>query len=102
MINLQEPGEHAHCGPPLTPSGFSYMPEVFMSKNSTLNRIIRYERLTMICQVYYYNYSWRDYDNGSLDGLLDAVKVLAFSVSQGKVAVHCHAGRRRARDSRRR
>lgn len=70
------------------------MPEVFMSKNSNLLLQVPNEVESFIkaSEVYYYSYSWRDYDNGSLDGLLDAVKVLAFSVSQGKVAVHCHAG----------
>lgn len=42
--------------------------------------------------VFYYNFGWKDYENGSLEGLLDAVKVLSFAVNQGKVAVHCHAG----------
>ncbi|XP_057379821.2 uncharacterized protein LOC130702174 [Daphnia carinata] len=75
IINLQTAGEHAHCGPPLTPSGFSYLPEIFMDKD-----------------IYYYNFGWKDYDHGSLEGLLDAVKVLSFAVNQGKAAVHCHAG----------
>ena len=42
--------------------------------------------------VYFYNYAWTDYGDASLAHLLDMVKVLAFSVTQGKVAVHCHAG----------
>lgn len=42
--------------------------------------------------VYYYNFGWKDYEHGSLEGLLNAVKVLSFAVTQGKVAVHCHAG----------
>lgn len=42
--------------------------------------------------VYYYNFGWKDYSHGTLDGLLDAVKVLTFALTQGKVAVHCHAG----------
>ncbi|TRY56907.1 hypothetical protein DNTS_017067 [Danionella cerebrum] len=33
-----------------------------------------------------------DFGVSSLEGMLDAVKVLAFSVREGKVAVHCHAG----------
>ncbi|EFX87457.1 hypothetical protein DAPPUDRAFT_96956 [Daphnia pulex] len=75
IINLQTAGEHSHCGPPLTSSGFSYLPESFMEKD-----------------IFYYNFGWKDYENGSLEGLLDAVKVLTFAVNQGKVAVHCHAG----------
>lgn len=34
IINLQTPGEHSHCGQPLTSSGFSYLPEIFMEKDS--------------------------------------------------------------------
>ncbi len=34
IINLQTAGEHSHCGPPLTSSGFSYLPESFMEKDS--------------------------------------------------------------------
>ena len=34
IINLQTAGEHSHCGPPLTSSGFSYLPENFMEKDS--------------------------------------------------------------------
>ncbi|XP_046458132.1 protein tyrosine phosphatase domain-containing protein 1-like isoform X2 [Daphnia pulex] len=75
IINLQTAGEHSHCGPPLTSSGFSYLPESFMEKD-----------------IFYYNFGWKDYESGSLEGLLDAVKVLTFAVNQGKVAVHCHAG----------
>lgn len=33
-----------------------------------------------------------DFGVSSLEGMLDAVKVLAFAVQEGKVAVHCHAG----------
>lgn len=33
-----------------------------------------------------------DFGVSSLEEILDAVKVLAFSVQGGKVAVHCHAG----------
>lgn len=46
----------------------------------------------MFSIVFYYNFGWKDYEIGSLEGLLDAVKVLSFAVNQGKVAVHCHAG----------
>ena len=35
VINLQEPGEHANCGPQLEPeSGFTYDPKIFMDNNS--------------------------------------------------------------------
>lgn len=34
IINLQEVNEHANCGPPLEPSGFSYNPQEFMDADS--------------------------------------------------------------------
>uniref|UniRef100_A0A8C1G0P4 Zgc:77752 n=1 Tax=Cyprinus carpio TaxID=7962 RepID=A0A8C1G0P4_CYPCA len=42
--------------------------------------------------VYFYNFGMSDFGVSSLEGMLDAVKVLAFAVQEGKVAVHCHAG----------
>ncbi|CAK1543590.1 unnamed protein product [Leptosia nina] len=57
VINLQMPGEHASCGPPLTKSGFTYDPEIFMAND-----------------IYYYNFSWPDYGEASLSGLLDMAK----------------------------
>ncbi|KAM8867142.1 protein tyrosine phosphatase domain-containing protein 1 isoform 1-T1 [Synchiropus picturatus] len=76
VINLQRPGEHASCGNPLEPeSGFTYLPERFMEAG-----------------VYYYNFGWKDYGVASLTTILDMVKVMAFAVQEGKMAVHCHAG----------
>ncbi|XP_028265354.1 protein tyrosine phosphatase domain-containing protein 1 [Parambassis ranga] len=76
VINLQIPGEHASCGNPLEPeSGFSYHPEVFMENN-----------------IYFYNYGWTDYGVANLTTVLDMVKVMAFALQEGKIAVHCHAG----------
>ncbi|KAK9958746.1 hypothetical protein ABG768_010851 [Culter alburnus] len=76
IINMQLPGEHAHCGPPLEPdSGFTYSPQIFMDS-----------------QIFFYNFGMSDFGVSSLEGMVDAVKVLAFSVQEGKVAVHCHAG----------
>ncbi|KAI7802375.1 protein tyrosine phosphatase domain-containing protein 1 [Triplophysa rosa] len=76
IINMQLPGEHAHCGPPLeSDSNFTYSPQIFMDN-----------------KIYFYNFGMSDFGVLSLDGILDAVKVLAFSVQEGKVAVHCHAG----------
>lgn len=43
--------------------------------------------------VYYYNFAWKDYGDATLQGLLDMVKVLAFAVKEGRVAIHCHAGK---------
>uniref|UniRef100_A0A8C5D4E1 Protein tyrosine phosphatase domain-containing protein 1 n=1 Tax=Gouania willdenowi TaxID=441366 RepID=A0A8C5D4E1_GOUWI len=76
LINLQTAGEHATCGKPLEPnSGFSYCPEVFMENN-----------------IYFYNFGWSDYGVASLTKVLDIVKVMAFALQEGKIAVHCHAG----------
>ncbi|CAJ1084895.1 protein tyrosine phosphatase domain-containing protein 1 [Xyrichtys novacula] len=76
VINLQIPGEHASCGNPLEPeSGFSYRPEVFMENN-----------------IYFYNFGWNDYGVANLTTMLDMVKVMAFALQEGKIAVHCHAG----------
>ncbi|KAG7228130.1 hypothetical protein INR49_013413 [Caranx melampygus] len=76
VINLQIPGEHASCGNPLEPeSGFSYRPEVFMENH-----------------IYFYNFGWSDYGVANLTTVLDMVKVMAFALQEGKIAVHCHAG----------
>ncbi|XP_041975630.1 uncharacterized protein LOC121730577 isoform X2 [Aricia agestis] len=75
VVNLQTAGEHASCGPPLTASGFTYDPRVFMADD-----------------IYYYNFAWPDYGEATLSSLLDMAKVLSFAVQQGRVAIHCHAG----------
>ncbi|KAJ8411195.1 hypothetical protein AAFF_G00172010 [Aldrovandia affinis] len=76
IMNLQLPGEHAHCGDPLEPdSGFTYSPQVFMEND-----------------IFFYNFGMLDFGVSSLTGILDGVKVLAFAVKAGRVAVHCHAG----------
>ena len=76
IINLQTPGEHASCGPKLHPeSGFTYDPKDFMDEN-----------------IFFYNFGWKDYREASMSALLDMVKVVSFALSEGKVAVHCHAG----------
>ncbi|XP_067861352.1 protein tyrosine phosphatase domain-containing protein 1 [Heptranchias perlo] len=76
VINLQVPGEHAHCGDPLEfRSGFSYLPEIFMEND-----------------IYFFNFGMADFGVSSLVRVLDAVKVTSFAVQEGKVAVHCHAG----------
>ena len=68
-------GEHASCGPSLHESGFTYDPADFMKAN-----------------IFFYNFAWKDFGEASMVGLLDMVKVLSFALSEGKVAVHCHAG----------
>ncbi|XP_016915939.2 protein tyrosine phosphatase domain-containing protein 1-like isoform X1 [Apis cerana] len=75
IINLQTPGEHASCGGPLEESGFTYDPNVFMKHG-----------------IYYYNFALKDYGDATMNKLLDMVKVVAFAVQEGRVAIHCHAG----------
>ncbi|XP_059150237.1 protein tyrosine phosphatase domain-containing protein 1-like [Physella acuta] len=75
VINLQQPGEHAHCGFGNDESGFSYSPQILMEN-----------------KVYFYNFALMDYGVASVSTLLSIVKVMQFSLSSGKVAVHCHAG----------
>ncbi|XP_043283751.1 protein tyrosine phosphatase domain-containing protein 1-like isoform X2 [Venturia canescens] len=75
IVNLQTPGEHASCGGNLEESGFTYEPNHFM-KNG----------------IYYYNFAWKDYGDATMSKLLDMVKVVAFAVQEGRVAIHCHAG----------
>ncbi|XP_033095754.1 protein tyrosine phosphatase domain-containing protein 1-like [Anneissia japonica] len=75
IVNLQTAGEHASCGNPLEPSGFSYEPDAFMKED-----------------IFFYNFGWDDYGVRALPSILDMVKVMDFAVQEGKVAVHCHAG----------
>ena len=43
IFNLQEHGEHPYCGDGVLPSGFSYKPETFMSRDSeyAMDRTVR-------------------------------------------------------------
>ncbi|XP_075221216.1 uncharacterized protein LOC142324243 [Lycorma delicatula] len=75
LINLQRPGEHANCGFQLENTGFTYDPAVFMEND-----------------IYYYNFGWEDYGDTSLNRILDMVKIVSFGLTEGKVAIHCHAG----------
>lgn len=75
VLNLQKPGEHADCGEGLEKAGFSYDPQLLMDNN-----------------IFFYNFGWPDYGVAALSTILDMVKVIQFGVSEGKVAVHCHAG----------
>ncbi|CAG2057065.1 unnamed protein product [Timema podura] len=74
VINLQESGEHASCGKPLEKSGFTYDPDIFMESS-----------------IYYYNFKWKDYGFANTNFILDIVKVISFALTQGKIAIHCHA-----------
>ena len=42
--------------------------------------------------IYFYNYPWPDYGAPAVSQIMDVVKVIDFSCSSGKVAIHCHAG----------
>lgn len=42
--------------------------------------------------VFYYNYAWKDYGEVKVAWLLDMVKIMSHALSEGKLAVHCHAG----------
>ncbi|KAK9806168.1 hypothetical protein WJX72_003967 [[Myrmecia] bisecta] len=78
ILNLQEVGEHAHCGRGVLPnSGFSYDPESFMAAG-----------------IGFFNFSWRDMGCPSLHKMMDIVQVMAHvtRVEKRKIAVHCHAG----------
>ena len=77
VINLQEIGEHAHCGDGLAPgSAFSYHPESLMDVN-----------------ILHLNYPFSDMGVPSLVQAMKVVQVMEGLVMRGgKVAVHCHAG----------
>nr|CAD7403589.1 unnamed protein product [Timema poppensis] len=50
-------------------------------------------------QVYYYNFKWKDYGFANTNFILDIVKVISFALTQGKIAIHCHAGRKHRSES---
>jgi protein tyrosine phosphatase domain-containing protein 1 len=43
-------------------------------------------------KVFYYNYELEDFSVANIRRMLDMVKVLCFALTEGKVAIHCHAG----------
>ncbi|XP_072003712.1 protein tyrosine phosphatase domain-containing protein 1-like isoform X3 [Engystomops pustulosus] len=76
LVNAQLPWEHGHCGDSLDPqSGFSYRPQDFMDSG-----------------ISFYNFGLPDFGVVPVPRILDAVKVIAFALREGRVAVHCHAG----------
>ncbi|XP_062621924.1 protein tyrosine phosphatase domain-containing protein 1-like isoform X2 [Saccostrea cucullata] len=85
VLNLQKPGEHADCGEGLEKMGFSYDPQLFMD-----NDIFFYNFGCDACDMI--KAKKPDYGVAALSTILDMVKVIQFGVSEGKVAVHCHAG----------
>ncbi|XP_075711235.1 protein tyrosine phosphatase domain-containing protein 1-like [Rhinoderma darwinii] len=76
LVNAQLPWEHGHCGDSLDPqSGFSYRPQDFMDSG-----------------ISFYNFGLPDFGIVPVPRILDVVKVIAFALQEGRVAVHCHAG----------
>lgn len=54
--------------------------------------LLRFNWNYLIISVYFYNFGWSDYGVANLTTVLDMVKVMAFALQEGKIAVHCHAG----------
>uniref|UniRef100_A0A914IDW8 Uncharacterized protein n=1 Tax=Globodera rostochiensis TaxID=31243 RepID=A0A914IDW8_GLORO len=76
ILNLQCAKEHDFCGPPLIAhTGFTYDPEIIMGE-----------------KVYYFNFAIPDFGTASSKSILDICKVIWFSLTYGRTAVHCHAG----------
>jgi hypothetical protein len=66
IINLQLPGEHAHCGDGLTSGGFSYNPEEFMRENSKIRLImVSKKRNSILLQLRLARYDCSIYGYGS-------------------------------------
>ncbi|XP_075062047.1 protein tyrosine phosphatase domain-containing protein 1-like [Mixophyes fleayi] len=76
LVNAQLPWEHGYCGDSLDPqSGFSYRPQDFMDSG-----------------ISFYNFGLPDFGVVPVPRILDAVKVIAFALREGRLAIHCHAG----------
>ena len=74
IFNLQQPGEHPWCGDGLAPSGFSYDPELFMTRQSKSYFMVHAP--TEPCgSVSFYNFGWKDMKTPSFERMLDIVKV---------------------------
>lgn len=58
----------------------------------TVSTVEERELNIVTISVYFYNYGWADYGVANLTTVLDMVKVMAFALQEGKIAVHCHAG----------
>lgn len=66
ILNLQEPGEHPHCGDKIhKKSGFSYYPEEFQSQ-----------------QIDFYNFGWPDFTATGLKLILRIIKIMEFAILQ--------------------
>ncbi|SCU66247.1 kinetoplastid-specific protein tyrosine phosphatase, putative [Trypanosoma equiperdum] len=79
VLNLQEKGEHASCGPDgiYASTGYSYSGEQDLMRH----------------QISYYEFPWPDMTAPKQDIVLRSVQVMDSHVKKsGKVLVHCHAG----------
>ena len=56
-------------------------------------KALQYHDSRQFVAVYYYNFALKDYGDATMSKLLDMVKVVAFAVQEGRVAIHCHAGK---------
>jgi Protein-tyrosine phosphatase len=82
VFNLTIPGEHPFCGRKdglLLNTGFTYDPELFMSR----------------C-INHFNYSWPDMTTPTINQAIHIVQIALTELNSkdgtGKIAVHCHAG----------
>ncbi|KAK6747180.1 hypothetical protein RB195_000413 [Necator americanus] len=75
VFNLEEIGEHAHCGKGNLVNGFSYDPELFMEND-----------------IFHYNFPLPDFEACVADHMVDIVTVMVHELIRGNIAVHCHAG----------
>lgn len=46
----------------------------------------------MRSDIYYYNFAIPDFEFCSISTVMDIIKVMNFSLKEGKIAIHCHAG----------
>ena len=78
VLNLQETGEHAHCGPGLlAASGLTYLPDTFMQAG-----------------IGYFHMCWQDMSTPNLAAMTHIVQVMHHVChdQRQRIAVHCHAG----------
>eukprot|EP00039_Didymoeca_costata_P003745 m.69445 g.69445 ORF g.69445 m.69445 type:complete len:787 (-) comp12056_c0_seq4:2575-4935(-) len=76
IFNVQQEGEHAHCGDGLIEDKFSYTPDIFVKEGISV-----------------YLYGWQDFGIPTHESLFKMVKVISDIVEEGgRVLVHCHAG----------
>nr|CAD7431084.1 unnamed protein product [Timema monikensis] len=61
-----------------------------LANPSPLNSLLT----SMMCEIYYYNFKWKDYGFANTNFILDIVKVISFALTQGKIAIHCHADKK--------